>query len=182
MLLLALCADSTEAPELRPALLPVHSHYLRSLEELRFSAPLARRDGAGVSGEGIESSIIILEGEEWGALAKTLLADPYASGGVWARIDLYEVTTGGLPRDAILVDLTGNARWYLRLAPAGGGTLTLAARDRWTNEAREAAFAGILERWTSVEFLVAASLAEAQSPGSLTLAVPVSAGSWTRRP
>jgi len=181
MLLLAICADSMDAPALRPALLPIHSQYLRSLEELRFSAPLARRDGATVSGEGIESSIIILEGEDWDALMETLLADPYASGGVWARIDLYEVTAGGLSRDAILVDLTREARWYLRLAPSGGGTFALTGRDRWTNGARDAAFVQILEQWGSAEFLIAPSIVEAERPGALTLAVPVSAGSWTKR-
>jgi uncharacterized protein YciI len=182
MLLFAICADSIEAPALRPALLPTHAHHLRSLEELRFSAPLARRDGASVSGEGIESSVIILEGEDWAALVKTLLADPYAAGGVWARIDLYEVTAGGLPRYATLVDLTGDARWYLRLAQTGGGTFALADRDRWTNEGKGAVFTAVLERWASAEFLIAPSLAAAERPGALTLAVPVSAGSWTKRP
>lgn len=182
MLLLAICADSKEAPALRPALLPVHSQYLRSLEGLRFSAPLARRDGASVSGEGIDCSIIILEGGSWDELVRTLLADPYAAGGVWARIDLYEVTAGGLPRDATLVDLTVDARWYLRLSPAGAGAFVLAARDHWSDAAREAAFTAVLGRWGSAEVLAAASLADAQRPGALTLAVPVSAGSWTNRP
>lgn len=181
MFLVAICADSTNAGELRPTLLASHSQYLRSLDALRFSAPLARRDGATVSGEGIESSIIVLEGEDWAGLVETLLADPYAWGGVWARIDLYELTSGGLPADATLVDLTEGARWYLRLGAGAAGGFGLAWRDQWTNAAAEAAFTEILDRWFSAEFLIAPSLAEAERPGALTLAVPVSAGSWTKR-
>ncbi|WP_260581985.1 YciI family protein [Sphingopyxis sp. PET50] len=116
MFLVALCADSNEAPALRPALLAEHGAYLRSLDCLRFSAPLARRDDALVTGEGLESSVIILEGEDWDGLLETLLADPYATGGVWARIDFYELKEQpNIKPGAHLVDLTTNKRWYFRL-------------------------------------------------------------------
>ena len=192
--LVAICADSKHAPAKRPALLPEHGKFLMSLTQLRFSAPLANRDDAGVAGDGIESSVIILEGESRGELTKLLLEDPYASGGVWASIDIYEISSGVPPAShGVQVDFTRAPRWYLALNRSGeapDGALTLSLKDRWTGEAGAAAFPTILAApaetgWTSMKLFAAASFDRAASqaaPDGLTLAVPISAGSWTKRP
>ena len=201
MLLIAICVDSADASERRPALLGDHGQYLLSLEALRFSAPLASRDDAAVTGEGIESSLIILEGEEWQALVGKLMADPYASGGVWSQIDLYELRS--MPKksdDGFFVDMTKDARWYLRLSttvPSGTDVFEIAYRDRWKDENSVVVFPDILtgggsKGWRGLQFLSAPSMenalrtqatqaAKKELVSSSVFAVPVAAGSWTKR-
>lgn len=198
MFLVALCADSVDAHALRPALLAEHGAYLRSLASLRFSAPLARRDDATVAGAGVESSVIILEGDAWDGLLETLLADPYAAGGVWAQIDIYELTEPpNLPLGAHMVDLTADKRWYFLLnsgRSADPRCMRLDRRGGWGGEGAVAASSDILTLsgaggWGRMRIFDAADLATASvsslSPGgsgvSLTLAIPVAAGSWTKR-
>ncbi|PQM27000.1 hypothetical protein CVO77_18720 [Sphingopyxis lindanitolerans] len=203
MLLVAICADSAAAEALRPVLLAAHGQYLLSLESLRFSAPLARRDDALFSGEGIESSVIILEGSAWPQLVETLLADPYAVGGVWAKIGLYEMPHPPvLSPGEFLVDLTRDGRWYLKLFSGSSvdtGALKLVYRDGWagtTTSASSTKVVGPLEvgGWSGMSIAAAADMSTALNSVSAadvacvtggvssTLAVPVAAGSWTKRP
>lgn len=198
MILVALCADSVDAPALRPSLLAEHGAYLRSLDSLRFSAPLARRDDALVTGEGIESSVIILEGDDWDDIVATLLADPYAAGGVWARIDLYALNgSPHRPSGGHMVDLTRTTRWYMCLDSAGdGGTraMSLDRRGEWHSGGRAASSLDILTTpgtagWREMRIFDADDLSTAsvlpdgsdRAGLSLTFAIPVAAGSWTRR-
>src|SRR5690606_38089734 len=176
--------------------------YLLSQESLRFSAPLARRDDALVSGEGIESSVIILEGSAWPQLVETLLADPYAVGGVWAKIGLYEMPHPPvLSPGEFLVDLTRDGRWYLKLFSGPSvdtGVLKLVFRDSWAGTPPSASstkavgplevggwsgmsIAAAPDMLTALNSASAAGVTGAAGTVSTTLAVPVAAGSWTKR-
>ena len=197
MLVLAFCEDSCTASQLRPKWLAPHARHLADLGNmLRFSAPFAPGDGATLT-TGLEGSIIIVEGGDLAVLTSALTSDPYASSGVWRRIDFYEAKQVARIEEHSLLDRSEGKRWYASFGSDAPLSAAAAFRTRhmkaWLNPGSTAAGKDALEgeRFSLVALFASNNMDTAceqltgggeTSPSlqGTVKAIPAAIGSWAK--
>ncbi len=94
MLTLAICTCSSEAAERKPAHFEAHAAHLRGLgSRLKMGGVLDIEDRRydPAEDQSPASLMIFDESEGFAASRNALIHDPYYVGGIWSRIDLFEV-------------------------------------------------------------------------------------------